>query len=72
MDVRVVGIHGDLVLGCITDEPLVVREGDIGWGGAVALVVGDNFNAVVLPYTDAAVSTRSTFAWEMFRDGTHE
>lgn len=51
----VVGVHGDLVLGGITDETLVVGESDVGGGGAVSLVVGDDLNAVVLPDTDARV-----------------
>jgi hypothetical protein len=29
IDVRVVGVHGDLVLCSIADQTLVVREGDI-------------------------------------------
>ena len=35
--IRVMGVHGDLIFGGISDETLVVGEGDIGWGGAVAL-----------------------------------
>ena len=51
----VVRVHGDLVLGGISDEALVVGETDVGGGGAVSLVVGDDLNAVVLPDTDARV-----------------
>ena len=51
----VVGVHGDLVLGGITNQTLGVGEGNEGWGGPVALVVGDDLNAIVLPDTDARV-----------------
>jgi hypothetical protein len=43
-----------LVLGGVADEALGVRERDIGGRGTVALVVGNDLNAVVLPDTDAA------------------
>ena len=49
----VLGVHGHLVLGSITDQALGVGEGDVGGRGAVALVVGDDFDAVILPNTDA-------------------
>jgi hypothetical protein len=49
------GVHGDLVLGGVADEPLGVREGHIGRRGAVALVVGDDLDAVMLPHADARV-----------------
>ena len=51
---RVVGVHGDLVLGSVTDETLIFEEGDIRGRGAVTLVVGDDLNSIVLPDTDAA------------------
>lgn len=49
------GVHGDLVLGRIADETFRVREGDIRGCRAVALVVGDDFDTVILPYSNAAV-----------------
>lgn len=48
----VVGVHGDLVLGSISDKTLRVVEGDVGRGGSVTLVVGDNLDTVGLPDTD--------------------
>lgn len=50
------GVHGDLVFGCVSDEALSVCEGNIGGCGAVALVISDNFDAVVLPNGNARVS----------------
>lgn len=49
------GVHGDLILGRITDETLGVSESDVRRRGSVPLVVGDDFNAVMLPHTDARV-----------------
>lgn len=43
------GVHRDLVLRGITDETPGVGEGDIGRGGAVIMVVGDDLDTVVLP-----------------------
>lgn len=51
----VLGVHGDLVFGGVADEAFGVSECHVGWGGAVALVVGDDLDAVVLPYAHAAV-----------------
>ena len=42
----VVRVHGDLVLGGITDESLRVVESDVRGGGSVTLVVGDNLDTV--------------------------
>ena len=39
--------HGDLVLGGITDQTFLVVESDVGWGGSVTLVVGDDFYSVL-------------------------
>mmetsp|Transcript_6983 Transcript_6983/g.13721 ORF Transcript_6983/g.13721 Transcript_6983/m.13721 type:complete len:466 (-) Transcript_6983:90-1487(-) len=52
---RVPGVHGDLVLGGITNKALSVGEGDIRRSSTVTLVVGDDLDAVVLPNTNATV-----------------
>jgi len=51
----VVRVHGDLVLGGVTNQALSVGEGDERGCGAVALVVGDNLNAVIAENTHARV-----------------
>jgi hypothetical protein len=51
----VMGVHGDLVLGGITNESLRVVESDIRGGGSVTLVVGNDFDSVVLPDSDTGV-----------------
>lgn len=48
------GVHGNLVLCSIADETLALREGDIGRGRPVTLVIGDDLNTIVLPDTDTA------------------
>jgi hypothetical protein len=42
-----VRVHGDLVLGRITDQTLGVGEGNERGSGAVTLVVGNDLNAVI-------------------------
>ena len=50
----VVGVHGDLVLGSVTDKTRIFEEGDIRRCGAVTLVIGDDLNSIILPDLDAA------------------
>ena len=50
------GVSGSLVLGGISNETLLLSEGDVRGGGVDTLVVGDNFNLVVLPHSYAGVS----------------
>jgi len=49
------GVSSGLVLGGISDETLLFGEGNVRGGGVDTLVVGDNFDLVVLPHTDARV-----------------
>jgi len=51
---RVLGIHGNLVLCSVADQTLVIGEGDIRRGCAVSLVVGDDLNTIVLPDTNTS------------------
>ena len=48
-------VHGDLVLGGVTDETLRVGEADVRRRRSVTLVVGDDLDAVMLPNADARV-----------------
>jgi hypothetical protein len=47
------GVHCDLVLGGIANQALTLREGDIRRCGTITLVVRDDFNAIILPDTNA-------------------
>jgi len=51
----VVGVHGDLVLGGITDKTLGVGESNERGGSTVTLVVGDDLNAVITEHTHTGV-----------------
>mmetsp|Transcript_61850 Transcript_61850/g.127900 ORF Transcript_61850/g.127900 Transcript_61850/m.127900 type:complete len:110 (+) Transcript_61850:691-1020(+) len=44
----VIGVHGSLVLGSISDEALGICERNPGRSGAVTLIVGDDLNLAVL------------------------
>jgi hypothetical protein len=65
-------VHGRLRLGGVTNEALGLGEGDVGGSGAVALIVRDDFDAVVLPNADAAVGRAKVDADGFsFRDLCH-
>jgi len=50
----VFGIWGQLILGGITNQTLVLGgEGHIGRSDTVTLVIGDDFHAAILKYTNA-------------------
>lgn len=51
------GIHGDLVLGRIADEPLSVSEGYIRRGCAIPLVISDDLNAIMLPHAHTRIGS---------------
>lgn len=48
-------IHSDLVLSGISNESLRVSEADIRRRSSVTLVIGNDFDAIVLPDSDARV-----------------
>ena len=48
-------VSGSLILGGITDESLLVSEGDVGWGGVQTLIVGNDFDLVVHPDSNTGV-----------------
>ncbi|KAK8696129.1 hypothetical protein V6N13_001268 [Hibiscus sabdariffa] len=51
----VLRVHGDLVLGRITDEALGIGESDVGGRGLVALIVGNNLDLIILPHPNTTV-----------------
>lgn len=51
----VVRVHGDLVLCGITDQTLGICEGDERRSCAVALIVGNDFDAIISEDTHAGV-----------------
>ena len=50
-------VHGDLVLGRITNETLGVSEADVRGCGAVTLVIRNDLDAVMLPHADTRVGS---------------
>jgi hypothetical protein len=64
-----VGVHGDLILGGITNQSLVVGERYIGWRCAITLVVGNDLYTVILPYTNAAKGRVSISVISMVAQG---
>lgn len=54
-------VHGDLVLGSITDKTFVLGEGDIRWGRAVTLIIGNDFDTVILPNTNTSSNSKFIF-----------
>ncbi len=65
---RVVGIFGHLVLGGVSDESLGVSEGDIGWGGSISLIVGNDLNSIILPNTNTGVGSAKVDSNSFFRN----
>ena len=49
------GVHGSLVLGGLTNQPLLVGEGDERGGGEATLLVGDDLDIASLVGGDAGV-----------------
>jgi len=49
------GVSGGLVLSSVSDESLVLGEGDVRGRGIQTLVVGDNFYLVIHPHSNAGV-----------------
>mmetsp|Transcript_42227 Transcript_42227/g.54375 ORF Transcript_42227/g.54375 Transcript_42227/m.54375 type:complete len:212 (-) Transcript_42227:124-759(-) len=46
-------VHCNLILCSITNETLSVIECHVRWGGAISLIICDDLNTVVLPYSNA-------------------
>jgi len=50
-----VGVHGSLGLGGISNKTFSLGESNIRRGGTVTLVVGNDFDTVILPDSDTGV-----------------
>jgi hypothetical protein len=50
------GVHGDLILCRVSNEPLRVSEPDVGGGRPITLIVGDDFDFAMLEDADARIS----------------
>ena len=48
----VVWVFGSLVFGSISNQSFSLGEGDIRWSGPISLVVGNDFDSVILPDSD--------------------
>lgn len=51
----VAGVHGRLVLGRLTDQTLLLGEGDERGGGEATLLVGNDLDIVALVGSDTGV-----------------
>ena len=51
----VAGVHGGIVLGRLTDQTLLLGEGDEGRGGERTLLVGNDLDIVALVRSNAGV-----------------
>jgi len=51
-------VHRNLIFGSVADESFSVGKGDVGWGGPIALVIGDDLNTIILPDTDATAEKK--------------
>mmetsp|Transcript_24780 Transcript_24780/g.31167 ORF Transcript_24780/g.31167 Transcript_24780/m.31167 type:complete len:95 (+) Transcript_24780:432-716(+) len=55
IEYSVVGIHCGLGFGSISDKTFSLRECDVRWCGTVTLVVGNDFDTVILPYSNTGI-----------------
>jgi hypothetical protein len=49
------GVSGGLVLGGVSNQTLILGEGDVRGGDSVTLIVDENFDLALLHHTDTAV-----------------
>mmetsp|Transcript_16464 Transcript_16464/g.24184 ORF Transcript_16464/g.24184 Transcript_16464/m.24184 type:complete len:101 (-) Transcript_16464:75-377(-) len=49
------GVHSDLVFCSISDQPLCVSESHIARCGTVSLIIGNDLDTIILPYSYAAI-----------------
>jgi hypothetical protein len=64
-------VHGNLVLRSISNQSLSVCESDIRRSGSVSLVVGNDFNSVVLPDSDTRIGRSEVNSCEKKKGSTY-
>ena len=52
----VLRVHCNLIFGSIANQPFRVGESDVGWSCSVTLIVCNDFNTIILPNSNTAVS----------------
>jgi hypothetical protein len=65
------GVHGGLVLGGLTDQTLLLVEGNVGGGSEATLLVGNDLDIVTLVGSNARVGStyRNWLSVNDFLDG---
>lgn len=58
----IAGIHSDLHLRSISNQPLGISEGYIAWSCPIPLVVGDDFHLSLLPHSHTGVRGAQIYA----------
>ena len=58
-NVRIMRVHGNLILRRVTDQTFIVGERDVRGRRTIALVVGNDFYTIILPDTNTAVKSHS-------------
>mmetsp|Transcript_20197 Transcript_20197/g.58557 ORF Transcript_20197/g.58557 Transcript_20197/m.58557 type:complete len:686 (-) Transcript_20197:20-2077(-) len=66
------GVHGSLGLGGISNQTLSFGKGNVGRSGTVTLVIGNNFDTIILPDTYTRVGGSEIDTDRFSSDSTHD